>query len=98
MFSTMEFFLLILICMGSRNKISLVAQAATLGNFFNLHKCKMATDQYRRFFYTRTACTKVKCSTSFKVSLVSRIQFQCRILISRSRSCKKGQLTPNVSF
>ena len=22
-------------------------QAATLGNFFNLHKCKMATDRYR---------------------------------------------------
>ena len=47
MFSTMEFFLLIRICMGSRNKISLVAQSATLGNFFNLHKCKMAADRYR---------------------------------------------------
>ena len=35
--------------MGSRNKFSLVAQAATLGNFFNLHKCKTAADRYRRF-------------------------------------------------
>ena len=42
-------FLLIRIHIGSRDKFSLVAQAATLGNFFNLHKCKMATDQYRRF-------------------------------------------------
>ena len=37
--------------MGFSNKLSLVAQAATLGNFFNLHKCKMAADRYlyRRF-------------------------------------------------
>ena len=35
--------------MGSRNKFSLVAQAVTLGNFFNLHKCKMAADRYRSF-------------------------------------------------
>ena len=47
--STMEFFLLIRICMGYRTKFSLVAQAATLGNFFNLHKCKMAADRYRSF-------------------------------------------------
>ena len=47
MFSTMEFFLLIPIYMGFRNKLSLVAQVATLGNFFNLHKCKMAADRYR---------------------------------------------------
>ena len=45
----MEFFLLIRICMGSRNKFSLVAQAATLGNFCNLHKCTMAADRYRSF-------------------------------------------------
>ena len=38
----MEFFLLIRIHIGSRDKFSLVAQAATVGNFFNLHKCKMA--------------------------------------------------------
>ena len=31
------------------NKFSLVAQAATLGNFFNLHKRKMAEDRYRSF-------------------------------------------------
>ena len=43
-------FLLIRIYMGFRNKLSLVAQAATLGNFFNLHKCKMAADRYRSFF------------------------------------------------
>ena len=49
MFSSMEFFLLIRICMGSRNKFSWVAQAATLGNFFYLHKCKMAADRYRSF-------------------------------------------------
>ena len=42
-------FLLIRICIPSRNKFSLVAQAATLGNFFNLHKCKMAADRYRSF-------------------------------------------------
>ena len=46
---TMEFFLLIRIHIGSRDKSSLVAQAPTLGNFFNLHKCKMATDRYRSF-------------------------------------------------
>ena len=44
---TMEFFLLIRIHIGSRDKFSLVAQAATLDNFFNLHKCKMAADRYR---------------------------------------------------
>ena len=49
MFSTMEFFLLIHICMESRNKVSLVAQAATLGNFLNFQKCKMAADRYRSF-------------------------------------------------
>ena len=43
--------------MGSRNKFSLVAQSETLGNFFNLHKCKMATARYVSFFYTRTGST-----------------------------------------
>ena len=75
--------------MGSRNKFSLVAQAATMGNFVNLHKWKMAADRYRSSFDTRTACANVKCNTSFKGSLVRRIQCQCRILISRSRSCIK---------
>ena len=75
--------------MGSRNKFSLVAQAATLGNFFNLHKCKMAVDRYRSFLILEPHCANVKCNTSFKASLVRRIQFQCRILISRSRSCIK---------
>ena len=45
MLYTMEFFL-IRIHMDSRNKFSFVAQAATLGNFLNLHKCKMATARY----------------------------------------------------
>ena len=81
---------MIRICMRSRNKFSLVAQAATLGNFFNLHECKMAADRYRSFFDTRTACANVMCTTLFKGSLVRRIQFQCRILISRSRSCIKS--------
>ena len=54
MFYTMEFFM-IRIYKGFRNKFSLVAQAATLGNF----------------------CSNIKCSTSFKGSCVSRIQFQC---------------------
>ena len=55
MFSPLEFFLLIRIHMGSRNKSSLAAQAAILGNFFNLHKCKMAAARYVNMCYTRTA-------------------------------------------
>ena len=34
---------------GYWNKFSLVAQALTLGNFFNLHKRTMAADRYRSF-------------------------------------------------
>ena len=76
--------------MGSRNKISLVAQAGTLGNFFNLHKCKMAADQYRSFLILEPLVpTSSVVPTSFKGSLVRRIQSQCRILISRSISCIK---------
>ena len=37
--------LMIRVYKGFTNKFSLVAQAATLGNFFNLHKCKMAADR-----------------------------------------------------
>ena len=36
---------------GSRNTFSLVAQAATLGNFFNLHKCKIAAARYVNMCY-----------------------------------------------
>ncbi len=57
---------------GYWNTFSLVAQAATLGNFFNLHKRKMAA-----FFDTRTVCSNIKCSTSLKGSFVRIIQFQC---------------------
>ena len=74
MFSTMEFFLLIRIHIGSRNKFSLVAQAVTLGNFFNLHKCKMAAARYVNMCYTRIAGANIKCYTSFKGSLVQGIQ------------------------
>ncbi len=42
-------FLMIRVYNGFRNKFSSVAQAATLGNFFNLHKRKMAADRYRSF-------------------------------------------------
>ena len=49
MFSTMEFFFMIRVYKGYWNKFSLVGQAATLGNFFNLHKRKMAADRYRSF-------------------------------------------------
>ena len=63
-------FLLIRIHMGSRNKSSLAAQAAILGNFFNLHKCKMAAARYVNMCYTRTARANVKCNTSFKGSFV----------------------------
>ena len=74
MFSTMEFFLLIRIQMGSRNKLSLVAQAATLGNFFNLHKYNMAASSICNMCYTQTACTNIKCNTSIKGSFVQGIQ------------------------
>ena len=67
-------FLLIRINMGSRNKFSLVAQAANLGNFFILHKFKMAADRNVSFFYTRTACANIKCNTYFKSSLKQLIQ------------------------
>ena len=50
MFSAMKFFLLIQNYIGSRNKFSLVAQ----GNFFKLHKCKMAADRYVNICYNRT--------------------------------------------
>ena len=63
--------------MGSRNKFSLVAQAATLGNFVNLHKCKMAAARYVNMCYTRTACANVKCNTSFNGSFVHGIQIYC---------------------
>ena len=49
MLSTMEFFLMIRVYRGYWNKCRLVAKAATLGNFFNLHKRKMAADRYRSF-------------------------------------------------
>ena len=42
-------FLMISVYKGYWNKFSLVAQAATLGNVFNLHKRKMAADRYRSF-------------------------------------------------
>ena len=42
-------FLMIRVYKGYWSKFSLVAQAATLGNFFNLHKRKMAADRYRSF-------------------------------------------------
>ena len=42
-------FFIIRVYNGFRNKFSSVSQAATLGNFFNLHKCKMAADRYRCF-------------------------------------------------
>lgn len=48
--------------MWSRNKFSLVAQATTIGNFYNLNKCKMAVARYVRFF-PRTACAMVQCNT-----------------------------------
>ena len=44
---------------GYWNTFSLVAQAATLGNFFNLHKRKMAAGRYRSFFDTRTVCSNI---------------------------------------
>ena len=40
-------FLTIHVYKGYWNKFRLVAQAATLGNFFKLHKRKMAADRYR---------------------------------------------------
>ena len=43
-------FLMIRVYKGYWNKFSLVAQAATLGNFFNLHKRKMAADRYIEVF------------------------------------------------
>ena len=49
MFSTMEFFLMVRVYKGYWNKFSFVAQAANLGNVFNLHKRKMAVDRYRSF-------------------------------------------------
>ena len=69
-----SFFLLIRIHIVSRNKLSLVSQAATLGNFFNLHKCKMATARYVNMCDTRTAFANIKCNTSFKGSFVQGIQ------------------------
>ena len=77
MFSTMEFFLMIRVYKGYWNKFSLVAQAATLGNFFNLHKRKMAADRYRSFLILEPFVLTSMCSTSFKGSFVRRIQFQC---------------------
>ena len=71
-------FLMIHVYKGYWNKFSSVAQAATLGNFFNLHKRKMAADRYRSFLILKPyVCSNIKCSTSLKGSFVRRIQFQC---------------------
>ena len=43
-------FLMIRVYKGYWNKFSLVAQAATLDNFFNLHQRKMAADRYKSFW------------------------------------------------
>ena len=48
MLSTIEFFADSYLY-GVSDQIQLGAQAPTLGNFFNLHKCKMAADRYRSF-------------------------------------------------
>ena len=66
-------FSLIRIYVGSMNKFSLVAQAATLGNCFNLHKYKMPSARYANMYYTRTTCAN-KCNTSFKGSFVNEMQ------------------------
>ena len=55
-----------------RNKFSLVAQAEALGNFFNLHTCKMAAARYVNMCDNRNACANIKCNTSFKGSFVQR--------------------------
>ena len=47
-------------------------------------------------FDTRTVCSNIKCSTSFKDSFVHRIQFQCYFLMSRSMSCAEGQGMPSL--
>ena len=52
-------FSLIRIHVGSGIKLSLVTQAATLGNFFNLHKCKMAAARYANSCYTRATRLRV---------------------------------------
>ena len=49
---------------GSRNKFSLDTQAATLGNFFNLHKCKMAAARYVNMCYTLKAYANMTCNAS----------------------------------
>ncbi len=64
MFSPMEFFCWLVLIWALGN----------LGNFFNLHKCKMAAARYVNMCYTRTACANVKCNTSFKGSFVHGIQ------------------------
>ena len=76
-----EVFSLIRIHMGSRNKFSLVAQAAILGKFFNLHKCKVAASRYANIYYTRTTCANVnKCNTSFKSSFGMESRFNINFL------------------
>ena len=49
---------------GSRDKFSLVTKAATLGNFFSLHKCKMAEARYVNMCYTLNAYANMTCNTS----------------------------------
>ena len=68
------------------------------GNFFNLHKCKMATARYVNMCYTRTACDNVKFDTSFKGSFVPGIQIYCPFFISRSMLLTEGQRIPNVAY
>ena len=78
---------------GSRNKFSLVAQAAPLGNLFNLHNCKMVAARYANIFrpYTRTTCANIKFITSIKGSFVYGIQipismFYFKVMVSHWRS------------
>ena len=55
--------------MRSLKKFSLVAHAATLGNFFNLHKYKKSTARYVNICYTRVLKPLVVMS-----SVISRVR------------------------
>ena len=53
--------------MEFRNKFSLVAQAATLGNFLNLHKCKMAVA--RSIYNSVVTCRCIAINSSASAPL-----------------------------
>ena len=85
--NVLSYELVLLICthMGSQNKFSFVAQTATLGNFFNLHKSKMNSGRHFDNFTFELLVLECCLIPLFWGSKVRRIHLCCYFF--KSRSC-----------